>query len=259
MKNIKSLIHSFFVALKLKYPYYRALFLLKRIAGVKTKDYYTLKKFYSGFVEKGNLVYDVGANIGNRTEVFLSLGANVVCIEPNPELCKTLKSRFGSSVKILNIGLGAQEGFFNFNISSNHYLSSFSEKFIDHKTNINRQIKYEKSVPVQIKRMDSLIEKYGVPDFVKIDTEGYEREVVLGLSVPVKWISFEFTLPVFQNETAECIRKLMSLGYSKFNIVIADNLVFELPEWVKGGELNHIITTEKSYLKNTYGDIYAQI
>ena len=40
-----------------------------------------MKSFYSHFIGKGDLCFDVGANLGNRAEVFLALGATVVAIE----------------------------------------------------------------------------------------------------------------------------------------------------------------------------------
>ena len=46
--------------------------------------------FYSQFIKKGDLVFDVGANVGSRSKLFLNLGAKVVAFEPQPELCEHL-------------------------------------------------------------------------------------------------------------------------------------------------------------------------
>jgi hypothetical protein len=39
-------------------------------------------RFYSEFIQADSLVFDVGANLGNRTKIFLRLGARVVAFEP---------------------------------------------------------------------------------------------------------------------------------------------------------------------------------
>jgi hypothetical protein len=38
--------------------------------------------FYRNFIRNGDLCFDIGANIGTRTEAFLELGAKVVAVEP---------------------------------------------------------------------------------------------------------------------------------------------------------------------------------
>ena len=44
------------------------------------------RRFLSQFVQRGDLVYDIGANQGEYTVTFRQLGCNVVAVEPNPEL-----------------------------------------------------------------------------------------------------------------------------------------------------------------------------
>ena len=36
------------------------------------------------FLQPGDLVFDVGAHVGNKTEIYRSYGARVVCVEPQP-------------------------------------------------------------------------------------------------------------------------------------------------------------------------------
>ena len=47
-------------------------------------------QFFSEFVPQGWIVFDVGANYGNRTKYFLRLGAKVVAFEPQPECARFL-------------------------------------------------------------------------------------------------------------------------------------------------------------------------
>lgn len=48
-------------------------------------------EFYSQFIHPGDLVFDVGANVGNRTKIFLRLGARVVAFEPQASCARVLQ------------------------------------------------------------------------------------------------------------------------------------------------------------------------
>ena len=53
-----------------------------------------MRAHFSQFICPGELVFDIGANTGHLTQVFLSLGARVVCVEPHPDCVKALKKKF---------------------------------------------------------------------------------------------------------------------------------------------------------------------
>src|SRR5690349_1606371 len=67
--------------------------------------------FYSQFVHKGDLCFDIGANIGDWSVVFLSLGASVVAVEPQLLSFESLLKKFGNNsfIKILQCGVGSKE------------------------------------------------------------------------------------------------------------------------------------------------------
>ena len=46
----------------------------------------------------GKLVFDIGANNGDDSEVYLKRGCKVVAVEANPELCTMLRERFAPEV-----------------------------------------------------------------------------------------------------------------------------------------------------------------
>jgi hypothetical protein len=54
-----------------------------------------MDRLYSTFVRPGDLVFDVGAHVGDRVGAFRRLGASVVAIEPQPALVRTLKLIYG--------------------------------------------------------------------------------------------------------------------------------------------------------------------
>ena len=63
------------------------------------------KEFYSEFIKEGDVVFDVGANKGNRTVIFLELGAKVVAVEPQKECYEHLTKRFGDTIELIKLGL----------------------------------------------------------------------------------------------------------------------------------------------------------
>lgn len=62
-----------------------------------TKDDDLKMAFYGQLIRPGNLVFDVGANMGNRSKIFLRLGAKVVAFEPQSKGCAILARRFQAS------------------------------------------------------------------------------------------------------------------------------------------------------------------
>src|SRR5262245_44693094 len=67
---------------------------------------------YGQFVRPGDLVFDVGAHVGDRIGVFRRLGARVVAVEPQPALVKTLRLIYGRdrAVTIEPVAVGLSPG-----------------------------------------------------------------------------------------------------------------------------------------------------
>ena len=63
--------------------------------------------FYSRLVKPRDLCFDVGANIGSKTKIFLELGARVVCIEPQPNCVDVLKETYQNDSKRCHRSQGA--------------------------------------------------------------------------------------------------------------------------------------------------------
>src|ERR1700676_4267676 len=65
------------------------------------------KFFYAKFLDKDDLVFDIGANKGDRVIMFCDLGCTIIAVEPQIECCNILEKRFqNNKVIIENIGLG---------------------------------------------------------------------------------------------------------------------------------------------------------
>ncbi len=225
-----------------------------------------LIRFYSQFISKGDLCFDVGANLGNRTRVFLELGANVVAVEPQDSCMKKLKKEYGnnSEVVLIHKALGAEEGKGNLILSDSHTVSSMSDEWIESvkKSDMfftsTSAFQWNKNVTVPVTTLDKLIEEYGSPVMCKIDVEGFEDEVISGLSKSIKIISFEFTPTTgLIKKTLKSIEHLSGIGNVKFNYSFGETMTFALDEWVTGSEIREIILSIPS--KTSFsGDIYAR-
>ena len=128
------------------------------------------------------VVIDVGANVGDYAHGVLEhTDAQVYCFEPQPHVVTMLHSRlqpFGSRAVVITLGVGAQSGsldlFYN---PDSPELASFSKE-----VNAISYVDNQASIKVQVVSLDEFAAQSRLTrvDFIKIDTEGYELEVLKG-------------------------------------------------------------------------------
>jgi FkbM family methyltransferase len=192
-----------------------------------------MDRLYGAFVSPGDLVFDIGAHVGDRIAAFRRLGARVVAVEPQPALAFTLKALYGRDrgVTVVRTAVGRSPGTIAMRINvDNPTVSTASDAFVDaaHGAAGWEGQAWEKSIRVPVTTLDALIEAHGVPGFIKIDVEGFEGEALAGLTRRVAALSFEFT--TIQREVARaCIARCVELGFARFNAAIGESQ--ELGEW----------------------------
>lgn len=217
------------------------------------------KTFYSQFLGPGDLAFDVGANMGNRLSVFAELGATVVAVEPQATCQIELARRFGdqSHVHLVNAGLGPEPGTRVLYIGSEHTLTTMSPDWIDATRRSGRfsQYSWEEHGSVPVITLDQLIEEYGTPRFCKIDVEGFEVDVLRGLSQPLDTVSLEFSTEVL-DRTNMAIELLAALGAKQFNFSQGESYVLDLPTWVDRESISSTLAALPDPL--AYGDVYAR-
>ena len=216
-----------------------------------------LVEFYSMLIKTGDLCFDIGASYGNRTEAFLALGANVITVEPQKNEFNFLKRKFADRIVLLSNALGSQNEVKKMFISNRGATSSLSKDWIDGVTKTKRfkNTNWNITTDVEVVTLDHLISKYGKPDFCKVDVEGYELEVLKGLSQPIKYLSFEFTVPEFMESAVECLNQLDTLGKFVCNYSPAESLKFGSSEWLEKEKFIELLKTFP--LKNIIdGDVY---
>jgi FkbM family methyltransferase len=179
------------------------------------------------------LVIDIGANVGNTVEQFLLCSEKVICFEPNPTLAKDLINRFyNRPVVVDERGVSNKKGKQIFNIANANTISTFSDDWI-HNSRFTYSYNWDRTVEVETITLDEIIDEYGVPDYVKIDIEGYEYEVLTSFSklLPETVFAFEWAEEQ-KNKIHLILEHLLKIGYDKFSHTEADSIKLDSDiEW----------------------------
>ena len=220
-----------------------------------------LREFYSCFVDAGDLVFDVGAHVGDRVAAFRRLGARVVAVEPQPALARTLRILFGrdKDVVIEQVALGAGEGTIALRLNlDNPTTSTVSDAFVRAARDAPgwRDQSWSKTVTAKMMTLDALVSRHGMPAFIKIDVEGFEPEVLAGLSWPSPGLSFEFTT-IMPEAAKRCVARCVELGYGRFNAMLGESLAFVHPRAQSATEV--VRWLDELPLEANSGDVYAML
>jgi FkbM family methyltransferase len=225
--------------------------------------HWRLQKLYRPWVGPGRLVFDIGAHLGDRTRTFASLGARVIAFEPQPHLRAWLEKLEGHKpqVEIRPDAVGPELGTATLAISArNPTLSTLAHQWREQLASRHQgfaQVAWDESIEVPVVTLDHLIEQYGIPQFCKIDVEGFEPQVLAGLSHPIPALSFEF-IQGHHDQVMECLSHLNRIAPNpyRFNVVIGEQRVFHFPQWVHQQTLVDWLAGSGQSISS--GDIYAE-
>ena len=205
---------------------------------------------------KGDLIFDVGANVGDKTDVFLRLGARVVAIEPdesNQGILREKFLKFRLAPKPVVIVGKAVSDFVKVETmyvdGPGSALNTLNPKWVDAlKGNKKRfektedRLDFDQHIEVQTTTLEQLIATYGTPYFVKIDVEGYEKRALLGLKRSVPFLSYEVNLPEFRSEGLECVKLLEGLDKDgKFNYATDFHEGLQLDTWLDARDFAQVL------------------
>jgi FkbM family methyltransferase len=222
-----------------------------------------MREFISSLLPNGSLVFDIGANIGSFSEVYAQAGCKVVAVEPNP--ASALRLRLiteGLSVQVLQAAVGAECGLATLHIAEKvgeGATSTLSEAFIARMEAWDGRYKgnWRQQLVVPIVTLDSLIAHFGEPAYVKIDVEGYEMDVLRGLSWQPPLLSFEFHNAELDTAYA-CLDRFTE--NSEFNLITNPAWGYherlDLEKWLSQENLKNELTALND--GNVEGDIFVK-
>ena len=215
-------------------------------------------RFYGQFAGPGDVVFDIGGHVGNRSRALRRTGAKVVTLEPQPLFYRFLKRTLPADITVLPLAAGPRGGASSMSVSSLHPTVSSL------RADIGRAVKgdagfdavvWDETAEIEMTTLDALIAEHGRPAFIKIDVEGFEDQVLAGLSQPVPALAFEF-LPSMPEVAEACIMRLESLGRYEFNLMTGERLRFLTPHWVDGTAIRgHVVA---AFAQGRSGDVYAR-
>lgn len=209
------------------------------------------RDFFRGFIEAGELAFDIGAHHGLVAEALARIGARVVAVEPNPALAAQLRRRYSFTVEAKAVGATPGEARLRIGTYDGH--STLSDAWV----RVVGTDRFRDDVSVSVTTLDDLISEYGTPKYVKIDVEGFEPEVLGGLSQPLELVSLEFQCAASELAAA-ALDRLEDLGRYEFNLTHIEERRFAAA-WGGRDHVEREIRHLGERFPEAYGDLYARL
>lgn len=219
-----------------------------------------LARHYEPFLSMGSVAFDIGANHGERTAAFRSLGARVVAVEPQSACVAELRERFareGDSVEVVACAVAEQPGHVTLRINESDVLSSMAHDWIERTEASGRfegLSQWTGEERVEAVTLDALVDRYGVPDFCKVDVEGAEPQVFSGLTRPLRVVSYEFAAEALE-PALWCLGRLEELGAAAFSFTTAESA--DLEAWSDASAMRERMNAIAADPR-AWGDVYAR-
>jgi FkbM family methyltransferase len=220
-------------------------------------------QFFKHLLPENSLVFDIGANVGAVSHALACAGARVVALEPNPDCARNMQLMYrNENIQVIQAAVGAHNTLANLNVSdhwdctctlSSEWMKTMQATDERYKNNWLRQM------PVPVLTLDELISHFGSPYFIKIDVEGYEVEVLRGLSRQPAFLSFEFH-KTYLEAGFQALDSAVFANDSRFNMVLNAEwgfpAQFHLERWMTKDEMFRELSNLAG--ADDQGDIYVR-
>lgn len=218
----------------------------------KRREHLANVRFFSQFVRRDDLCFDCGCNVGHMSEALLDVGARVVAVDPQADCIREAQARVGRNKRIEFVpkAVGSSPGTAELFVAPSSVVSSLKADWYEEHT---------ATITVPVTTLDSLIAQFGTPHYVKIDVEGFEIEVLNGLTSKIDCISFEFhtghRLESIDRVLA-CLERIRLLqGGSVANVNVNDQPELLFPDWIELDAFIHVFKKDIWHRPRGFGDI----
>ena len=183
-----------------------------------------------------DLIYDIGMHEGEDSKFYLLKGFRVVAVEADPDLCTAAAERLHEftetgQLTIVNRAIAPTPGRLTFYRSER---SGWSTVVRQRAKNIAARGVLSEEITVEAMTLADLVCSYGVPYYMKIDSEGMDRAAVQSLAATElrpRYLSMEISFahnPTFAAVKAD-FEALAQLGYNGFKIIDQRTVPQQLP------------------------------
>ncbi len=222
-----------------------------------------LSRFYTQFIRANDLCFDIGAHVGNQLRAWSRLGAYIVGVEPQPQCMRLLKRWYGRQphITLVEQAVGSVPGTQTLFVSQRTpTVTTLSRDWIQSVQQVSSfaRVSWDSTLSISVTTLDSLIAQYGKPAFCKIDVEGYELEVLRGLTQPLRALSFEY-IPAAIDVALDCIKRLDQLGPYEFNwkpAELGESYRLQSVDWLGSDEM--VAQLKSLPVDGASGDVYAR-
>lgn len=220
----------------------------------RTSEVNGFRQILQGF-RAGDLIFDIGANIGHKTDVFLRLGAHVVAIDPDRSNQNILRQNFLSlrvskkPVIIVGKAVSDRNGVATMWVDGpGSGKNTLNRKWVDtlrsDAKRFGSTLQFGGMEEVETTTLEDLIRSHGAPFYIKIDVEGHEANVLRGLHSAVPYVSFEVNLPEFKPEAFQCVELLDGIGAGgQFSYVADCRSGLGCAEWLPKEEFVYVLNS----------------
>ena len=231
-----------------------------------------MQRLYRQFASPGDVVFDIGAHVGNRARALAAIGCRVIALEPQPDFARMLRLLFrrNARIEVVEAAVTGAEGDATLSVSERTpTVSTTATAWQEARA---REpgfggVEWNRRLRVRTVTADALIAQYGRPAFIKIDVEGGEPAVLDGLTMPVAALSFEY-LPGAIGEVRACVDRLASLaaaapqarlkgcGY-EYNWSVGESYELASASWLDADALVAALQALGPTARS--GDVYARL
>jgi FkbM family methyltransferase len=187
---------------------------------------------------EGKTVYDVGGYIGLITMFFareVGEAGRVITFEPNPQnyyaILDHIELNGFTNVRVIQMGLGSKQETLKFVVSDPARGTADPNK--------QRQLLEQESVKVSQIEVDAMDNQIAVnnlpkPDFVKIDVEGLEIDVLCGMSQTISNYRPEMLIELHGTSEREIVELLLSHNYNIYQVEDGIDITQQNIDMVRG-------------------------
>ena len=185
------------------------------------------------------IMFDIGANRGDATLAGLQCGYRVVALEPAPRVFAQLVKNFIYNPKVLPLRMAVSDKDgerIKFYEAEEDGLSTTNQEWLTG-AGMPYQGKPYRTIEANTITVDTLAEKYGEPDLIKIDVEGAEWSVFYGMTRKMRTLCFEWTLETLVEHEKQ-LDYLFSLGYREVGFQYIEHHLQQPEQWWQLGKDN---------------------